>query len=709
MILEFPLALLAIPVVLGAAVFSFRRADRVAQVLGKANALWASPTRIGRSPNRGRVGFLRGLCLLAGSLFVVAALARPQWGTEEEVVFDQAREVVLALDLSQSMVAADVSPTRLERAKLLIESLLDELKGERVGLVVFSGTAFLQSPLSSDYEVLRDLLPELTPSYLPQGGTDYEAMLATALRSFHDADGKGDRFLVVLSDGEAHGEGFRRLVPTLKAKGVRVLGLGVGTQDGDVIPDGNGGLVKDVQGAVVLSRLESGTLRELATETGGTYRDAAGWVDINELVEATVAKGFEGEFVEGSDLRRQDRFQWSLAPGILLLLFAFWLELPAQPSARTVRQRAGGRAAWSRKAVPLVGLLLAVAMGPVSARAGDEPMRVAEPNPLEELVAELAGQQVRVAKDYAQLAEATIAYASSQPSLTASSREGVVGDALLGVAFGEEEDPFAADWDNLRARLEAAREPPVPPSPPESSSSEPDSPQSEQSQEPGSPESDAAGSKGQPGQEGASGQEASDGSASEDSEAQSGDSSGAGGESEAPSSSKASSADSSSEESEESEPGQAGPQNAETPAPDQEPATGGGGESMASKSQHEPEKNGSQAGEPDDLRALDAQDAGLGALAEQQEQPEPDPVEENVAAASSESGEPSRDEPPRASRPVGGGTGVSDLSGKHPELAASVSHMERIRKQDSPGVLFQRMNALENPTQTPDRNKEKNW
>ena len=478
MTLEFPLALLAIPVVLGAAVFSFRRADRVAQVLCKANALWASPTRIGRSSNRGRVG-LRGLCLLVGSLFVVAALARPQWGTEEEVVFDQAREVVLALDLSRSMVAADVSPTRLDRSKLLIESLLDELKGERVGLVVFAGTAFLQSPLSSDYEVLRDLLPELTPSYLPQGGTDYEAMLATALRSFHDADGKGDRFLVVLSDGEAHGEGFRRLVPTLKAKGVRVLGLGVGTQDGDVIPDGNGGLVKDAQGAVVLSRLESGTLRELATETGGTYRDAAGWVDIHELVEATVAKGFEGEFVEGSDLRRQDRFQWSLAPGILLLLFAFWWELPAQPSARTVRKREGGRAGWSRKAVPLVGLLLAVAMGPVTARAGDEPMRVAEPNPLEELVAELAGQQVRVAKDYAQLAEATIAYASSQPSLTASSREGVVGDALLGVAFGEEEDPFAADWDNLRARLEAAREPPVPPSSPESSSAEPDSPQSE--------------------------------------------------------------------------------------------------------------------------------------------------------------------------------------------------------------------------------------
>ncbi len=99
------------------------------------------------------------LCL--GLIFAIVALARPQWGRLEEPVFDQAREIIIAIDLSRSMLSQDVKPSRLERAKLLTQSLLEKLSGERVGLVVFSGTAFLQSPLSSDYEILREFLPAL--------------------------------------------------------------------------------------------------------------------------------------------------------------------------------------------------------------------------------------------------------------------------------------------------------------------------------------------------------------------------------------------------------------------------------------------------------------------------------------------------------------------------------------------------------------------
>src|SRR3954470_1087951 len=122
--------------------------------------------------------------LALGLAFGIVAIARPQWGRLEEPVFDQAREILLAIDLSRSMLAPDVKPSRLDRAKLLIQSLLEKLAGERVGLVVFSGTAFLQSPLSADYEILREFLPSLGPEFLPEGGSNYGALIETSLQAF---------------------------------------------------------------------------------------------------------------------------------------------------------------------------------------------------------------------------------------------------------------------------------------------------------------------------------------------------------------------------------------------------------------------------------------------------------------------------------------------------------------------------------------------
>jgi len=209
--------------------------------------------------------------LCVGLALVIAALARPQWGRLEEPVFDQSREILLALDLSRSMLAPDVKPTRLDRAKLLITSLLEKLSGERVGLVVFAGTAFLQSPLSADYEILREFLPALNPEFLPQGGTNYTALLNASVEAF-GGTAAADRFLIVLSDGEATDEGWRDRLDELKKKGIRVIGLGVGTAAGAMIPDNAGGLVKDARGAVVMSKLESATLEELARATTG------GWV-----------------------------------------------------------------------------------------------------------------------------------------------------------------------------------------------------------------------------------------------------------------------------------------------------------------------------------------------------------------------------------------------------------------------------------------------
>src|SRR5262249_37340196 len=233
---------------------------------------WADRRGISDRPAAGPRRW-RGCLLVACAAAALCALARPQWGEVAEQSYARSREVVLALDLSRSMLADDVSPNRLARAKLLIEALLDQLKGERVGLVVFSGTAFVQSPLSAAYEAVRHFLAELDPSYLPEGGTNYSAMLRTAVQAFGE-QGDGDRYLVVLSDGEALDPEWQKQLPTLRDRGIRVIGLGIGTPAGALVPAASGGVTKDEHGAAVLSRLEPATLQALASETRGTYPDA---------------------------------------------------------------------------------------------------------------------------------------------------------------------------------------------------------------------------------------------------------------------------------------------------------------------------------------------------------------------------------------------------------------------------------------------------
>ncbi|EIP97517.1 Mg-chelatase subunit ChlD [Opitutaceae bacterium TAV1] len=335
--------LLAIPVLLltGDLLRRRRAARAAAAAPAKILTALAGPRTLRLSPSPApalsRAAALRWRLAL-GLACGVLALARPQWGRIEEPVFEQAREILIAVDLSRSMLAGDIKPSRLERARLLIQSLLGQLAGERVGLLVFSGTAFLQSPLSSDYEILREFLPELGPDYLPQGGTHYGALLQSALDSFSQ-ESNADRFLVILSDGEADPEAtpaWQPLADTARDRGIHIIGLGLGTAEGAMIPDGHGSFVKDERGAVVLSRLESATLRELADKTAGAYTDASQWIDLSALIRNTVARGQKGEFHESSRARLIERFQWALGPAFALLLWSLWREFPVHPRPRRI-------------------------------------------------------------------------------------------------------------------------------------------------------------------------------------------------------------------------------------------------------------------------------------------------------------------------------------------------------------------------------------
>ncbi len=428
---------------------------------------------------RGRLWLALGLAL------AFVALARPQWGRIEEPVFDQSREIVLAIDLSRSMLAADIKPTRLERAKLLIRSLLEKLAGERVGLIVFSGTAFLQSPLSADYEILREFLPVLTPDYLPESGTNYSALVDTTLQAFSSGT-TADRFLIVLSDGEANDEHWKGSIAELKKKGIRAICLGVGTEAGAMIPDGTGAFVKDERGAVVLSKLDGTSLRELADQTGGTYRDASAWLDLAGVLRATVEAGRKGDFTEKHNVRLVERFQWALAPALLCLLVSLWREFPVRPKPRELKigeANTGMRIPDTGKvaAVALLVFLSGIRFSPPAMAAAPAAAAPA-PSPLGKIVGRLADQDVRSGRDWAEFARETVTWGQKIQSEQRPVPEGPVRDALAAVDLGSGLDAKTADWPQLRRELEALLQQPEPP--PQQQKQEQQEKQDQQQQQP---------------------------------------------------------------------------------------------------------------------------------------------------------------------------------------------------------------------------------
>jgi Ca-activated chloride channel homolog len=456
--------------------------DSIRRGTGELSRPWPKILRAWAGARQAAVGDghhrTRGRRLLwLGLAFGIVALARPQWGRVEEPVFDQSREIVIALDLSRSMLAPDVRPSRLERARLLIQDLLDGLRGERVGLVVFAGTAFLQVPLSADYEVLNEFLPSLNPAFMPVGGTNYEAMLHAALDAF-SASGSADRYLIILSDGESEDDSWRDLVSDLHRKNIRVIGLGVGTAQGAFIPAEGGSYVKDERGAVVLSKLNSSTLQELAAATNGVYTDASTWVDLAALLKQTVAAGQRGKFKERVQLRQIERFQWALAPALLCLLLSLWREFPVRPRVRnlplaadagkrtpqTGKPDGGAKNPAAGPVAAAVVLLIVLSSIPFSVSGFAAEDTSAYAAPLSKLVEQLSAQPTVSAAEYASLANETITWGKRLQGAGQPVMPGPVHDALSGVDTGEKLSRQAADWPALRSQLgDLLKKPPEPP------------------------------------------------------------------------------------------------------------------------------------------------------------------------------------------------------------------------------------------------------
>ncbi len=297
--------------------------------------------------------------LIAAVGLLVIALARPQWGFDWEEAKQRGLDVVVAIDTSRSMLAEDVAPNRLARAKLAALDLKKLARTDRVGLVAFAGSAFLQCPLSFDDEAFRQSVDALDVNIIPQGGTAIAEAIETARAAFKEKS-DNHKVLVLFTDGEDHDGQAVETARSAAKEGLCIFTVGVGTPNGELLritdARGRADYIKDEQGNVVKSHLDEQLLRQIAQATGGFYLRLSGANTIDQLYEKGLAPLPKTEGSAKRIQRWHERYQWVLGLAIVLLLVEMFL-----PERKVVRRADAIVAAAAnvelRKAVSVLILL----------------------------------------------------------------------------------------------------------------------------------------------------------------------------------------------------------------------------------------------------------------------------------------------------------------------------------------------------------------
>jgi Ca-activated chloride channel family protein len=217
----------------------------------------------------GAKGWVRIVLLSLAWLMFSLGLARPQMGAKLREHEARGAEIMICLDVSNSMLAQDYSPSRLDRAKLAISRVVDKLAGDRIGLIIFAGTSFVQLPITTDYVSAKMFLNSIDTGSVPVQGTAIGDAVLTAARSFSSQSEKS-RAIIVITDGENHEDDPVDAVRQVAEMGIKVYTIGVGSLRGQPIPK-DGELMKDSEGNIVVSRLDEGTLQQMADAGGGAY------------------------------------------------------------------------------------------------------------------------------------------------------------------------------------------------------------------------------------------------------------------------------------------------------------------------------------------------------------------------------------------------------------------------------------------------------
>jgi Ca-activated chloride channel family protein len=288
-------------------------------------------------PSRSKAkGWVRCVLFALAFMFFVIGLARPQIGARLAEKKKHGAEIMIVLDVSNSMLAEDYSPNRLERAKLSISRLTDKLRDDRIGLVLFAGTSFVQLPVTSDYTSAKMFLPGITTESVPVQGTAMGDAILTAAKCFSEQSEKS-RVIIVISDGENHEDDPVQAAKTATEVGAKVYTIGVGSPEGQPIPIG-GELLKDKDGNIVVTRLDEETLRKVAREGNGAYVHAGNdEFGLNPII-ADIRRMEDEEF--GSVVFEQYNEQY---------MYFFWAALVLLVVEMLIGERKGKRRLFDEK------------------------------------------------------------------------------------------------------------------------------------------------------------------------------------------------------------------------------------------------------------------------------------------------------------------------------------------------------------------------
>ncbi len=272
---------------------------------------------------------LKVFMLILALFFLLFSLARPQFGTRMAMLKRKGVDIIIALDTSLSMLAEDMKPNRLEKAKREVDGLIDRMKGDRVGLVAFAGASFVQCPLTLDHSAAKMFLDIIDTDLIPRPGTAIGSAILTSVKAFEQTERKF-KVLVLITDGEDHQSNPIEAAKTAAKEGIRVYTIGIGSVQGEPIPirDEKGKVLqfkKTRDGEVVVSRLDEMTLQKIALETGGKYYHATpGEMELDKIYDEISR--MEKKELEGKLLTQyEDRYQYFLIFSLIFLTIEFFI------------------------------------------------------------------------------------------------------------------------------------------------------------------------------------------------------------------------------------------------------------------------------------------------------------------------------------------------------------------------------------------------
>ena len=277
--------LLAIPVLVAIYFYSNYRRKKNIELYGDKELMKALLPRTAKI--RSRITFWLLLSALALMLFV---LARPRYGTKKETIVSKGVEVIVALDISNSMMAEDISPNRLDKAKRLISRMIAQTKGNKFSLIVFAGDAFVQLPITTDHVSANMFLNQVTPALIKRQGTNVGDAINLACKSFSDNEKIG-KAIILITDGENHEGGAEEAARLAAEQGIKVYVMGIGTAKGGRIPTGKAGdFLRDREGNIVVTKLNEPMAQSIAAAGNGTYIRVDNTNSAQELIESELDK-----------------------------------------------------------------------------------------------------------------------------------------------------------------------------------------------------------------------------------------------------------------------------------------------------------------------------------------------------------------------------------------------------------------------------------